>query len=58
MSLSSVDVVCKKCKSTFFTMHTIKSVKDVIRSTNEGRCSICGTVLNPSDFTVTVEKRY
>lgn len=57
MSLSSVEIVCKKCKSTLFTMQTIKSIKDVIRSTNDGRCNICGAALNPSDFTVTVEKR-
>ena len=58
MSLSSVELICKKCKSTLFTMQTIKSVRDVIRSTNDGKCNMCGAALNPSDFTLTVEKRY
>ncbi len=56
MSLSSVDVVCKKCGSIIYTMRTLKSIRDVLRPSN-GRCIVCGSILNPGDFTVSVKRR-
>jgi hypothetical protein len=56
MTLSSVDVVCRKCGSTIYMMRTLKSVRDVLRPSN-GKCIVCGSILNPGDFTVSAGKR-
>jgi NAD-dependent SIR2 family protein deacetylase len=56
MSMSSVEVVCKKCGSTIYRMRILKSIRDILRQSN-GRCNVCGTMLNPGDFIVSVEKR-
>ncbi|HET7389844.1 MAG TPA: hypothetical protein VFJ51_03395 [Nitrososphaeraceae archaeon] len=55
MSLSSVNVVCRKCGSTLFAMRTLKSIRDTLRPSHS-RCTVCGTMLNPGDFTVSVER--
>jgi NAD-dependent SIR2 family protein deacetylase len=54
--MSSVEVVCKKCGSTIYRMRILKSIRDILRQSN-GRCNVCGTMLNPGDFIVSVEKR-
>jgi len=56
MSISSVDVVCKKCGSIIYTMRTLKSVRDALRPSN-GICIVCGSILNPGDFSVSAGKR-
>jgi hypothetical protein len=55
MSLSSVNVACKKCGSTLCSMHTLKSIRDALRSSHS-KCSVCGTMLNPADFTISAER--
>ena len=54
--MSVVDIVCNKCGSVIYTMRMLKSVRDILRSSNS-RCTACGAVLNPGDFTVLVERR-
>lgn len=54
--MMAADVVCGKCGSVIYTMRMLKSVKDALRATNN-RCPVCGTALNPTEFTVTTTKR-
>jgi hypothetical protein len=56
VSFSSAELVCKKCGATFYTMRTLKSVRDVVRLSNN-RCAKCTTVLNSADFTISVGRR-
>jgi hypothetical protein len=56
MSYPSIEIVCGKCGSVINKIMNLKSIKDVLRPTN-GRCRICGNVLNPSDFTIELEKQ-
>jgi len=52
----SADVICGKCGSVVHQMRMLKSVRDALRASNN-RCPICGAALNPTDFTVNINKR-
>ncbi|MFB5600789.1 MAG: hypothetical protein ACE5SW_11265 [Nitrososphaeraceae archaeon] len=56
MSYPCIEIVCDKCGSTLNRMINLKSIKDSIRSFG-GRCNICGTSLNASDFNIKTLKR-
>jgi ribosomal protein S27E len=56
MSYPSIEIVCGKCGSVINKIISLKSIKDVLRPTN-GRCKICGNALNPSEFTIELEKQ-
>jgi hypothetical protein len=56
MSYPSIEIVCGKCGSVMNKIISLKSIKDVLRPTN-GRCKICGNALNPSEFTIDLEKQ-
>lgn len=55
MSYPSIEIVCGKCGCIINKMINLKSIKDVLRSSN-GRCNTCGIQLNATDFTVKTEK--
>lgn len=55
MSYPSIEIVCGKCGSVINKIISLKSIKDVLRPTN-GRCRICGNALNPSEFTIDLER--
>ena len=55
LSYPSIEIVCGKCGSVINKIISLKSIKDVLRPTN-GRCRICGNALNPSEFTIDLEK--
>jgi len=57
MSYPSIEFNCGKCGSIIKKMINLKSVKEILRPTN-GRCNMCGIVLNSTDFTIKVEKQY
>ena len=55
MSYPSIEIVCGKCGCMINKMINLKSIKDVLRSSN-GRCNTCGIQLNATEFTVKTEK--
>ena len=57
LSYPSIEIVCGKCGSVINKIISLKSIKDVLRPTN-GRCRICGNALNPSEFTIDLEKQH
>ncbi|MDR4512882.1 MAG: hypothetical protein MRJ93_14380 [Nitrososphaeraceae archaeon] len=56
MSYPCIEIVCGKCGSIVNRMINLKPIKDSIRSFS-GRCKKCGSLLNPSDFTIETQKR-
>jgi hypothetical protein len=56
MSYPSIEIVCGKCGSVINKIINLKSIKDILRPTS-GRCKICGNALNPSEFTIDLEKQ-
>ncbi len=56
MSYPSIEIVCGKCGSVINKIINLKSIKDILRPTS-GRCKICGNVLNPSEFTIDLQKQ-
>jgi len=56
MSYPSIEVVCGKCGAVINKILNLKSIKDILRSSN-GRCNVCGNSLNPTEFTITMEKQ-
>jgi transcription initiation factor TFIIIB Brf1 subunit/transcription initiation factor TFIIB len=54
-SYPSIEIVCGKCGCIINKIINLKSIKDVLRSSN-GRCNTCGIQLNPTEFTVKTEK--
>lgn len=55
MSYPSIEIICGKCGSVINKIINLKSIKDILRPTN-GRCKICGSALNSSEFTIDFEK--
>jgi hypothetical protein len=56
MSYPSTEIVCGKCGATISKVINLKPIRDILRTTN-GRCKICGNCLNPTDFSIEVEKQ-
>ena len=55
MSCPIIEIYCDACGNKLKHMITVKPIKDVLRVTKY-RCTACGIGLNPSDFTIELEK--
>ena len=55
MSYSSIEIICGKCGNVISKMVNLKSIKDSLRP-SKGRCTSCGSELNPYDFSLSMEK--
>jgi hypothetical protein len=55
MSYPSTEVICGKCSTTLSKIINLRPVRDILR-THDSKCKVCGNSLNPSDFTIEVEK--
>lgn len=56
MSYPCIEIICGKCGSIINKIISLKSVRDVLRPSNN-RCGVCGNALNPSDFAVELHKQ-
>lgn len=55
MSYPSTEVICGKCGTILSKVINLRPVRDILR-THDSKCKLCGNSLNPSDFTIEVEK--
>ena len=55
MSYPSTEVVCGKCGAIISKIINLRPIRDVLR-TQGFRCKTCGNALNPSDFTIDIER--
>ncbi|HJU85257.1 MAG TPA: hypothetical protein VJ551_02105 [Nitrososphaeraceae archaeon] len=55
MSYPSTEVICGKCGTIISKIINLRPIRDVLR-TNGWRCKTCGNTLNPSDFTIDIER--
>jgi hypothetical protein len=55
MSYPFTEVICGKCGTTLSKVINLRPVRDILR-THDSKCKVCGNSLNPSDFTIEVEK--
>jgi hypothetical protein len=56
MSYSSIEVVCEGCGCIINKIVSLKSIKDILRPMND-RCGGCGVLLNPSEFSIKVQRK-
>lgn len=56
MSYSSIEVVCDRCGCIINKIISLKPIKDILRPMND-RCVGCGVLLNPSEFSIKVERK-
>jgi hypothetical protein len=56
MSCPIIEIFCFQCGSKIKHMINVKPIKDILRNTMN-RCSTCGIELNPTDFTIELEKQ-
>jgi DNA-directed RNA polymerase subunit RPC12/RpoP len=55
MSYPSTEVICGKCGAIISKIINLRPIRDVLR-THGWRCETCGNALNPSDFTIDIER--
>jgi hypothetical protein len=55
MSYPLTEVVCGFCGSTISKVINLRPIRDILR-THDGKCKTCGNTLNPSDFTIEIER--
>jgi DNA-directed RNA polymerase subunit RPC12/RpoP len=51
----SVEITCGKCGEKITNMKMLKSLKDVLKSSN-GKCPSCGQKLSTSEFSLDVQE--
>jgi uncharacterized Zn finger protein len=56
MTCPIIEIFCYQCGSKIKHMINVKPIKDILRNTMN-RCSACGIELNPTDFTIELEKQ-
>ncbi|HET6730106.1 MAG TPA: hypothetical protein VFH04_00755 [Nitrososphaeraceae archaeon] len=49
------EVVCGICGATISKIINLRPIRDILR-TYDGKCKTCGRTLNPSDFTIEIER--